>query len=69
MGDSGIERSYECAREQYAQFGVEVDRALQVLGNVSLSIHCWQGDDVAGFERPGPALTGGGIQVQIPVVQ
>jgi L-rhamnose isomerase len=63
LGDSGIEKSYECARERYARFGVDVDRALQKLGDVSLSIHCWQGDDVAGFERPGAALTGGGIQV------
>ena len=58
-----IEKSYELAREQYAVFGVETETALERLGQVSLSVHCWQGDDVAGFERPEAALSGGGIMV------
>jgi L-rhamnose isomerase len=56
-----IERAYELARERYAEQGVEVDRALGTLASVAISLHCWQGDDVSGFESPA-GLTGGGIQ-------
>jgi len=41
-----IERAYAVAREQYAAVGVDVERALERLRTVPLSIHCWQGDDV-----------------------
>ena len=58
-----IEQSYQSAREQYATYGVDTEAALATLATVPLSIHCWQGDDVGGFERPAAALTGGGIQV------
>jgi L-rhamnose isomerase len=54
---------YETARERYAALGVDTDEALEVLGRLSLSLHCWQGDDVTGFEHTGPGLDGGGIQV------
>jgi L-rhamnose isomerase len=63
LSSSTIERGYDHAREQYAQLGVHADSALAALAQVSLSVHCWQGDDVAGFERPDATLTGGGIQV------
>jgi L-rhamnose isomerase len=56
-----IERGYDWARDHYARLGVSTDRALQVLGTIPLSLHCWQGDDVGGFEND-LGLTGGGIQ-------
>lgn len=55
-----IERSYQLARERYAELGVDTDRALQALRSVPISLHCWQGDDVGGFESAA-GLTGGGI--------
>ena len=58
-----IEQNYEAAKEVYAGYGVDVDRAVKRLKELNLSIHCWQGDDVAGFETPDAALGGGGIQV------
>lgn len=56
-----IEQAYELARERYAQLGVDVGPALEALRGVPLSLHCWQGDDVSGFESDA-GLTGGGIQ-------
>jgi L-rhamnose isomerase len=58
-----ISASFDLAREQYAALGVDVDRALNTLRSVSLSLHCWQGDDVRGFERHVDAASSGGIQV------
>ena len=58
-----VERAYELARERYAEWGVDTEEALAALGRVSVSLHCWQGDDVGGFETPDAELTGGGIQV------
>jgi L-rhamnose isomerase len=57
-----IQREYEAARERYAQLGVDTDEALSTLERFSLSLHCWQGDDVGGFESQGGVLSGGGIQ-------
>src|SRR5215468_897390 len=57
-----VEHAYRIAQEQYAAWGVDTETALQVLGNVHVSLHCWQGDDVGGFEND-QGLTGGGIQV------
>jgi len=54
---------YALARERYAESGVDVDVALTRLAAIPLSLQCWQGDDVGGFERPGAVLGGGGIQV------
>jgi L-rhamnose isomerase len=51
--------AYELAREQYASLGVDTEQALTKLENVSISLHCWQGDDVIGFEDPTRALSGG----------
>ena len=51
--------SYEIAREHYATLGVNTDQALARLDKIALSLHCWQGDDVGGFENPGGELTGG----------
>jgi L-rhamnose isomerase len=54
--------AYRLARERYASLGVDVDRALKTLAKIPISLHCWQGDDVRGFENLGSAL-GGGIAV------
>ena len=54
-----IDSAYNLAKERYAQFGVDVDSALKTLAQTSISLHCWQGDDVGGFENPGGELTGG----------
>lgn len=51
---------YEQARKAYGDAGVDTDRALEVLKNISISMHCWQGDDVRGFDQDGPLS--GGIQ-------
>ena len=49
---------YEVAKEMYAEIGVDTDQALEVLKKIPVSMHCWQGDDVVGFDQDGP-LTGG----------
>jgi len=61
MSDSSIERAFALARERYAQHGVDVERAIAALRGIAISLHCWQGDDVGGFESAA-GLTGGGIQ-------
>ncbi|MCX6142549.1 MAG: L-rhamnose isomerase [Ignavibacteriales bacterium] len=58
-----IRKAYEVARERYSSFGVDTESALKTLLGVPLSLHCWQGDDVGGFEKPAATLSGGGIQV------
>jgi L-rhamnose isomerase len=58
-----VKKAYEIAKEQYASIGVDTDKALAGLEKVKISLHCWQADDVAGFETPDAALGGGGIQV------
>ncbi len=58
-----LQDAYTAARERYSSIGVDVDAALAAMKSIPLSLHCWQGDDVGGFERPDAALTGGGIQV------
>ncbi len=50
---------FEAAKQQYAVFGVDVDAALAALSGKAISIHCWQGDDVTGFESAGESLSGG----------
>jgi L-rhamnose isomerase len=54
-----IEQAYALAGERYAAAGVDTDQALARLSSVPLSLHCWQGDDVGGFEAPGGELGGG----------
>ena len=49
---------FEEARELYAQIGVDAEKAVEILKKVPISMHCWQGDDVTGFDHEGP-LTGG----------
>lgn len=57
-----VSRTYSLARELYAAHGVDADRALQALAGIPISLHCWQGDDVGGFEKQGGEL-GGGLAV------
>lgn len=54
------EQRYEAARERYAAVGVDTDQALEKLKKISISMHCWQGDDVRGFDQDVPLS--GGIQ-------
>ncbi len=54
--------SFSSAAQSYAELGVDVEAALARLATIPISLHCWQGDDVGGFERPGAVLSGGGIQ-------
>ncbi len=54
-----IEQAYQIAKERYAGLGVDTDRALDALAPIALSLHCWQGDDVTGFENTGQTLSGG----------
>jgi L-rhamnose isomerase len=54
---------YTLAREAYAAAGIDTEAALATLAATPISLQCWQGDDVGGFERPGATLDGGGIQV------
>jgi L-rhamnose isomerase len=54
-----IDRAYQLAREAYAAIGVNVEAALVRLDRIPISLHCWQGDDVRGFEDPDAPLTGG----------
>jgi len=56
---SQIEQAYTIAKERYAALGVDPDQAIAQLAGISISLHCWQGDDVGGFENPGGELGGG----------
>lgn len=56
------ETAYSLARERYAALGVDTDAALERLKHVPISLHCWQGDDVGGFEQGGGTL-GDGLAV------
>ena len=57
-----VELSFKLAKERYAQYGVDAGKALKILAGIPLSLHCWQGDDVGGFESSGTEL-GGGLAV------
>jgi L-rhamnose isomerase len=58
-----IEKLYRVAADKYAQAGINTEKALETLNQISLSIHCWQGDDITGFEKARSDLSDGGIQV------
>ena len=60
--DTKVEAAYELAAEQYQEWGVDVDDALRRLSEIAISVHCWQGDDVAGFEG-GDGTLGDGLAV------
>ena len=58
MNTERITKAYEIAREQYAALGVDTEKALETLQQVQISLHCWQTDDVSGFEN-NSSLSGG----------
>ena len=57
-----IENAYSLARERFGELGIDAEEAIASADSIPLSIHCWQGDDVGGFETEGATLSGGGIQ-------
>ena len=54
-----VEENYQMAKELYAQMGVDTDQVLKTLSEVPISVHCWQIDDLTGFENPNAVLSGG----------
>jgi L-rhamnose isomerase len=62
MKTQRIEKAYEIAKQRYAELGVDTEKALKKLSEVEISIHCWQGDDVGGFEKLNTDI-GGGLAV------
>ncbi len=62
MNEIDIRAAYQRARDRYADVGVDAESAITTLGTMSLSLPCWQGDDVSGFEGTGAEL-GGGLAV------
>ena len=60
MKESTMLSAYEIARERYAKYGIDTDKVLDTLQRIPLSLHCWQADDVAGFEKSSDLS--GGIQ-------
>ena len=59
LTDRQIHPAYDLAKERYASLGVDTDKALDMLAQISISLHCWQGDDVTGFENTSEGLSGG----------
>lgn len=59
MKEDLIKKTFEDAKEQYGSLGVDAVQAIEQLDKLSISIHCWQADDVSGFENPDGELTGG----------
>jgi L-rhamnose isomerase len=57
--ETKIEEMYAFAQERFAEYGVDTDRVLRQLDTIPISIQCWQGDDVLGFESADASLTGG----------
>ncbi len=62
MKENKIKEAYELAKERYAEIGVDTDSAIEEMKDVNISLHCWQTDDIGGFETPDATLSGGGIQ-------
>lgn len=59
VSETHVNNAYQLAKERYAALGVDSDKALEILKTISISLHCWQGDDVGGFEDPERGLSGG----------
>ena len=57
--ESLVKQAYEIAKQRYAKIGVDVEKAIAEMDKISLSLHCWQTDDVTGFENPDGQLSGG----------
>lgn len=63
MKKADIEKAYRLAKEQYSELGINTETVVEQLKNIPISLHCWQTDDVGGFEKPDAELAGGGLQV------
>ena len=57
-----VKKGYELAKEFYAQYGIDVDKAIEIADSTPISMHCWQGDDVGGLECKEDKSLSGGIQ-------
>ena len=57
-----LKKGYEVAKEFYAQYGIDVDKVIETVDSTPISMHCWQGDDVGGFEKKEDSSLSGGIQ-------
>lgn len=57
--DSLVVEAYELAKKRYAKWGIDTEKVLEEVEKIAISIHCWQGDDVNGFEKENGGLTGG----------
>ncbi|MBB3697203.1 L-rhamnose isomerase [Flammeovirga yaeyamensis] len=62
MSNQTIIETYKLAKDVYSKYGIDTDKVLESLQNLSISLHCWQADDVGGFETKASSI-GGGIQV------
>jgi len=62
MDKKTVKKAYKIAQERYAKYGIDTGEVLEVLAEKPISLHCWQADDVGGFEEPDAELEGGGIQ-------
>ena len=62
MNKDLVKQAYAIAKSQYAELGVDTDAVVMKMNDVVISLHCWQTDDVGGFETPDAILSGGGIQ-------
>lgn len=60
-GSENIDKIYEYAGEIYANYGIDTEKVMEKMKNIRVSLHCWQGDDVTGFEKGAEGLSGGGI--------
>ncbi len=58
-GMKEIEKTYELAKQRYAELGVDTETAMEKLSGIAISLHCWQGDDVGGFDKAQETLGGG----------
>ncbi len=58
-----ITQSYKLAKKQYSEIGVDTEKVIKDMQKFQISLHCWQADDIGGFETPDSKLSGGGIQV------
>ena len=63
MDSKKIEQAYELAKDSFSKYKIDTDKVLETLSKIPISLHCWQADDVGGFEKPDSELAGGGIQV------
>ena len=62
ISESTIQNAYIISKERYLALGVDVDQAIARLEKIAVSLHCWQGDDIGGFENPHVEI-GGGLAV------